>query len=223
MHARKPPRTPRAIVARELPAPGKAQHREARNSEFCRKRHRKTRPAMERNHHGSAPFCDVNQSSSCSFYWQTRPVTLRNEENRHERRIRTLLGSSAPSAHSRWPRTSRHCPNPPRSRVHRQAPARRTWPMPGTIAAPVAPEPTLTAAVAADPSLLPIRRTWPAPIPSWRSSCQPPDVARNPEFYLFGKLDPSERRPTRRSSAWFGRTSQRRRTSAPRRPTWWTS
>ena len=55
--------------------------------------------------------------------------------------------------------------------------------------------PTLTAAVAADPSLLAdqayVARTNPELA---QFLVNHPDVARNPEFYLFGKLDPSERR-----------------------------
>jgi len=55
--------------------------------------------------------------------------------------------------------------------------------------------PTMTAAVAADPSLLAdqsyVARSNPELAQFMASH---PDIARNPEFYLFGKLDPSERR-----------------------------
>lgn len=55
--------------------------------------------------------------------------------------------------------------------------------------------PTLTAAVAADPSLLAdqayVARSNPELAQFMASH---PDIARNPEFYLFSKLDPSERR-----------------------------
>ena len=53
--------------------------------------------------------------------------------------------------------------------------------------------PTMTAAVAADPSLLAdqpyVARSNPELAQFMASH---PDIARNPEFYLFGKLDPSE-------------------------------
>jgi hypothetical protein len=55
--------------------------------------------------------------------------------------------------------------------------------------------PTMTAAVAADPSLLAdeayVVRSNPELAQFMASH---PDIARNPEFYLFSKLDPSERR-----------------------------
>ena len=55
--------------------------------------------------------------------------------------------------------------------------------------------PTLTAAVAADPSLLAdqpyVARSNPELAQFMTSH---PDIARNPEFYLFSKLDPSDRR-----------------------------
>jgi hypothetical protein len=55
--------------------------------------------------------------------------------------------------------------------------------------------PTMTAAVAADPSLLAdqayVARSNPELAQFMASH---PDIARNPEFYLFGNLDPSDRR-----------------------------
>ena len=55
--------------------------------------------------------------------------------------------------------------------------------------------PTMTAAVAADPSLLAdqqyVARSNPELAQFMTSH---PDIARNPEFYLFSKLDPSEGR-----------------------------
>ena len=55
--------------------------------------------------------------------------------------------------------------------------------------------PTMTAAVAADPSLLAdqpyVARSNPELAQFMASH---PDIARNPEFYLFGKLNPSDRR-----------------------------
>jgi hypothetical protein len=55
--------------------------------------------------------------------------------------------------------------------------------------------PTMTAAVAADPSLLAdqpyVARSNPELAQFMASH---PDIARNPEFYLFSKLDPSDRR-----------------------------
>ena len=55
--------------------------------------------------------------------------------------------------------------------------------------------PTLTAAVAADPSLLADQQYVARSNPELAQfMASHPDIARNPEFYLFGKLNPSDRR-----------------------------
>ena len=55
--------------------------------------------------------------------------------------------------------------------------------------------PTLTAAVAADPSLLADQQYVARSNPELAQfMASHPDIARNPEFYLFSKLDPSDRR-----------------------------
>src|ERR1700685_2258895 len=54
--------------------------------------------------------------------------------------------------------------------------------------------PTLTAAVAADPSLLADQQYVARSNPELAQfMASHPDIARNPEFYLFGNLSPSDR------------------------------
>ena len=58
--------------------------------------------------------------------------------------------------------------------------------------------PTMTAAVAADPSLLADQSYVARSNPELAQfMANHPDIARNPEFYLFSRLDPSERRRDR--------------------------
>src|ERR1700722_8505398 len=55
--------------------------------------------------------------------------------------------------------------------------------------------PTMTAAVSADPSLLADQQYVARSNPELAQfMVSHPDIARNPEFYLFGKLNPSDRR-----------------------------